>query len=428
MKLAQVALAEGDIAAAEDRFAHALAEPVTGTIRAHWLVQRAQFAVAQKVPDAALADLDEALAADPQNVGALAALADLLYGLCDWAEARRAYEALATKPDAHLAVEPVVLAFRQAELSEMFGDEAAAEASYQKVFELDPNHRGAREALSQFAYMRDDHAAVVALLEPLLEHPAPESVTQQAALSERMGACLLALGQPEAALVHLQRAVRLEPRLASALQRLTHTQELLGNHSAAAELWNRLSRVFSEQRERAHALYREGELLRVPLNNPVAAVDAYLRSADMDPSFAPALVRLAPYYWQRGDILEAAGVAADLHASDDGRVAAAEADLSLILCLASAAAGDEVLAAKVAPVQWPAGKEVARGLIELAAHAPDAAAGKSRAKAAWDFCANVLTDNLKVDVREALTGSSASDEPKAVDRRALVESVVTSSA
>ncbi len=424
MKLAQVAIEQGDAAASEDRFARALAEPVTGALRAQWLVQRAQFAVAQKDPESALSDLGEALAADSNHAGALAALGELSYSLRDWAEARRAYEALATKADAEAVIEPVLLAYRQAELAEMFGDEAFAEASYNKVLQLDPGHRGAREALSQFAYMREDHAAVVGLLEPLLEHPAAESAGRRAALSERMGACLLALGKPHEARAHLQHAVRLEPTLLSALQRLTLAQELLGDHAAAATLWNRLSRVFSEPRERAHALYREGELLRASLNNPVAAIDAYLRSADMDPTFAPALVRLVPYYWDRGDILEAAGVAADLHSSEAGRSAAAEENLGLLLCLASAAAGDETLAAKVSPTQWPSDEDVASGLIALASHAPDAVAGASRVQAAWAHCTKVFSEAHVQAVRTAVAQAAADSGDAPNGSPALVAKLV----
>ncbi|MDX2022066.1 MAG: tetratricopeptide repeat protein [Deltaproteobacteria bacterium] len=419
LKLAQHAITQDDHAAAEERFARALAEPVPAPIRAGWLVARAAFAVSQKALDAAVADLDEALAADPNHVGALGAFAELSYRLQDWAEARRAYEALSEKPDHTGVIEPVLLAFRRAELAEMFGDEAAAEANYRKVLELEPTHAGASEALAEFAYLREDHAEVVKLLAPVLQSLPAEAVGRRVALCERMGECLLALDNAAAARTYLEEATRLEPTRLTALQRLTQAAEMLGDHVSAASLWNRLSRLYTLPRERARALFREGELRRVSLQESTGAMDAYLRSADMDPTFAPALVRLVPFYWQRGEVLDVAGVAADLQANEEGREAAQAEQLSLILCLASAAAGDAVLAAKIAPPVWPAASEIYAALSELAAFAPDAASAKRRCEAAWALLKEVLPQPLAEETMR-VAASTAPDAADVVKRLATL--------
>jgi len=398
IKLALAHARKTEVSNADECFGMALAQDVKGSLRAGWLVARAEFAVGQKALESAAADLDEALSEDPNHIGALAAFAELSYRLQDWAEARGAYDALAAKDDTSSVVNPVVLAFRRAELAEMFGEEVAAEASYRKVLEFDSQHVAAREALAQFAFLREDHDAVVKLLTPALQALPAEASGRRVQLQERIGECLLALDDAALARTYLEDAMRLEPTRLSALQRLTQATEMLGDHATAALLWNRLSRLYTLPRERARALFREGELRRIFLQDMTAAMDAYLRSADMDPTFAPALVRLIPFYWERGEVLDVAGVAADLLANEEGRQAVVEESLGLVLCLASAAAGDAILAAKLAPVQWPTASEVFSSLGELATHAPDAVSSTTRAETAWALLKTVLPEHLREEL------------------------------
>jgi Tfp pilus assembly protein PilF len=415
IKLALLAAKKAETANAEECFGFALAQQVEGSIRAGWLVARADFSVGQKALESAVADLDEALSEDPNHTGALAAFAELSYRLQDWAEARGAYDALAAKEDSASVVSPVTLSFRRAELAEMFGDEEAAEASYRKVLEFDNLHVAAREALAQFAYIRQDFDEVVSLLTLALQAIPAEAAARRVQMQERLAECLLALDDAATARSYLEDAIRLEPMRLSALQRLTQAAEMLGDHATAASLWNRLSRLYTLPRERARALFREGELQRVFLQNTTAAVDAYLRSADMDPTFAPALVRLVPFYWERGEVLDVAGVAADLHANEEGRQSVIEESLGLVLCLASAAAGDPMLATKVAPAVWPTASDVFLALGELATHAPDAVSSTTRAETAWALLKTVLPEHLREELVR-LAVSPPDDAPDDVKR------------
>lgn len=420
-QLAALAVRASEPLVAEERFARALAEAAPPSARADVLVARARFFLDQTAMEAALADLDQALAADPHHVGALATLGDLAYRMQDWAEARRAYDALAAKPGHDAVIAPAVLAFRRAELAETFGEEAEAERCYRQVLSLEPSHVGARESLAQAAYLREDPAEVVALLGPWLESLPAEDVARKASWAERLGESLLALGDAAAARPPLLEAVRLEPTRLSALRRLTEATAQAGDAAGAAALWNRLARGLSEPRERAQALYEEGELRRTRLADEQGALDAYLRAADMEPGFAPALVRLVPYYWQRGEVLEVAGVAADLHASAEGQAAAAEAGLRARLALAAAAAGDQGLAAAVAPPVWPSEAEVFEALSELAACAPDERAGILRLQAAWRFVSGVAPEVLREAVRAEARKALADGAPVGLAARWLAE-------
>ena len=74
----------------------------------------------------------------------------------------------------------------------------------------------------------------------------------------------------------------------------------------------RLARLYFEPSRRAAALYRQAEILRSRLGNAAAALDAYLRSSDLDPLFVPARLRLVDHFWNVGDLDVVAELAADL--------------------------------------------------------------------------------------------------------------------
>jgi tetratricopeptide (TPR) repeat protein len=366
VRLARASFADGDLAAAESRYGRALAEDVPPSLRASWLVGRAEVLVARKEITAALEDLEDALSLEPESPAALALQGELAYRTREWAEARRAYDALEANPRSVEVIAPALLAFRRAELAEVFGDEELAERCYRQVAALDPRHVAAREALAQFAAFKADHEAVVRWLGEVLALLPIDAVDRTKQAREGLGRAYLALGQAEAAREHLQIVLSEEPDRLTAIEVSARAEEVLGEHRKAAELWSRLARLYPEPLRRAEALYRQGEAFRM-VGDDAAANDAYLRSADMDPGLAPTMVRLVGYYWARGDLAGVAGAGAELAATDAGRAALADEDVALMIALGAAAGtADDDLAEKVLPRPLPHQDLVLRRVCDLA--------------------------------------------------------------
>ena len=99
-------------------------------------------------------ELEEALSMNADSASALALVADLAYRAQEWDRARTAYTRLAQIPGAGAALSAHTLAYRRAELAEMFGDHAEAETAYREVVALDPQHDGAREAVRAWVARR----------------------------------------------------------------------------------------------------------------------------------------------------------------------------------------------------------------------------------------------------------------------------------
>jgi tetratricopeptide (TPR) repeat protein len=325
----------------------------------------------QKELEDAEADLDEALSLVPQHAPALLLLGDLAYRNQSWEQARAIFARLAAAPGAGAIVTPELLAFRRAELADMFGDEEEAEAAYREVAELNPRHVEAREALAQIAAYREDRREAGRRLEELLRLYPPDASEKIAEARERLGEIRAALGDDEAARHQLELLLAEHPNRLAALETLAAVHERLGRHREAAEAFGRLGRLYADPRQKAEALYRQGEILRQRLEDQEAADDAYLRSSDMDPTFPPTLVRLIQYYWTQRDLENVAEVGAEL------AFAGARSDeVALLIALAQLVQRRDREAAQAVlrdvPVEAPA---AADRLAELAHHLGDAAAG-----------------------------------------------------
>jgi tetratricopeptide (TPR) repeat protein len=176
-----------------------------------------------------------------------------------------------------------------------------AENAYQELARLDPDHAGAREALAGFALARNDRAGAAAKLEEVLRLLPRDAVARLTEVRHRLGETYLALGNLVDARENLEMALASEPDRAGVLECLVETYQRLGLHREAAASCERLARKLDDPHKKAEALFRRGEILRVALGDLAGANDAYLRSSDLDPSFAPTLARLVTYYWERGD-------------------------------------------------------------------------------------------------------------------------------
>lgn len=301
LALAEAAERDGDLARAEASYRGALALDSEGSLRARALVGHARVLIAWRQVEDARTDLSEALALVADHTGALLALGELTYKNQDWEEARGWYTALAAAPGWQEVISPELLAFRRAELAEMFGDEAEAETAYREVARLDPRHVEAREALAEIALYRQDAVEAARHLGELLALYPADAVDKQRDARERLGVVRHQLGDDTDARYHLELVIAEEQERVSALESLTGVYQSLGLGRQAADLLGRLGRVHPEARGRAQALFRQGELLAGVLGDPAAAADAYLRSSDQDPTFVPTLRRLGEHFFDLGD-------------------------------------------------------------------------------------------------------------------------------
>ena len=344
MALAEAAEQAGDLVAAEELVEKAVRLDRSPKARAEQLVLHARLLLVRGEDGKAEELVVEAVALNPEFPGAIALVAELAYRAQDWEKARASYARLAELPGGAAAVSPGTMAYRRAELAEMFGDHAEAEAAYREVVTMEPHNDGAREALAGFALLRGELAEAAMHLHEVVRLLPKDAVVRLTQVRQRLGQVYLGMGDLQAARQNLELTLASEPDRASTLEMLATTYSRLGLHRDAAAMCERLSRVLTELPKRAEALYRKGEILRTALTDPEGASEAYLRASDLDPSYAPPLARLVLYYWSCADLGKLADVGGDLvQASSVPKVA--ENDLGLLVSLAALLAyQDEALA------------------------------------------------------------------------------------
>lgn len=310
--LSEAAEREGDLQTAEQMLDKAAQFDRSPRSRVDQLVVHARLLLARGEILQAHDELEEALSMNPDSASALALLADLSYRAQEWEKARQAYTRLSQISGAESVLSAHTLAYRRAELAEMFGDHAEAEAAYREVVALDPEHDGAREALAGFALLRGDLAEAALHLQEVVRLVPKDAIDRLTQIRQRLGQVFLGLGDLQAARQNLGLALASEPDRASTLELLSTCYGRLGLHRDAAAMCERLSRTLADPAKKAEALFRKGEILRVSLSDDDGANEAFLRASDLDPSFAPTLGRLVTYYWARADLPNLADVGADL--------------------------------------------------------------------------------------------------------------------
>jgi tetratricopeptide (TPR) repeat protein len=342
--LCEAAEQEGDVQSAEQMLASAIKLDSSPEARAEQQVAHARLLIARGDIAQAEDNLREALSIKSDSAAALALTAELAYRAQEWERARQAYVLLAKAPGASAAVPAKLLALRRAELSEMFGDHAEAEAAYRQVIALDPRDDGAREALAGFALARGELSEAALHLQEVVRLLPKDAVDRLTRARQHLGQVYLGLGDLQAARQNLELSLASDPDRPSTLELLTATYEKVGLFREAAAMCERLSRVLSDPAKKAEALYRKGEILRVSLDDGESATDAYLRASDLDPSFAPNLARLVCFYWSRGDLASIVDVGPDLlQAGPSPKVD--RQDVGLLVAIAALLAkGDEALA------------------------------------------------------------------------------------
>jgi len=139
------------------------------------------------------------------------------------------------------------------------------------------------------------------------EGPGLDDPTHQARLHLTLGLLLQAHGSPEAAARHLDRALRLDPRLETGEIRLRMAQALLaqGDRAAAEVELRRAVQLDLPDADRALAWHRLGELAR-QRDAAGEAAERYRRALAIDPGLIDARLGLATALGRMGRLGEAA--------------------------------------------------------------------------------------------------------------------------
>ena len=308
----QSAEAGGDLERAEQAYWRAASIEAEPALRANYLVAHARVLLARGDVQTARGQLEAARERAPGHVGASALLADVSYRTQDWNRARDLYTLLEGAPEAADIVPREKLVHRRAALADRQGDAAEAEALYRELAILNPQHVGARKALAELARARGDQPGAVHRLEEVLRLMPSDAGGDLLDVRQRLGALHAELGEWDSARHYLELVVAQDASRAPALELLLEAYDQLDMPAEAAKVCARLARLYFEPSRRAAALYRQAEILRARLGNSAAALDAYLRSSDLDPRFVPARLRLVDHFWNAGDLDVVAELANDL--------------------------------------------------------------------------------------------------------------------
>ena len=302
--------------------------------KADFVLAHARLLLARGHHEAAAEDLRAALDIAPDHEEALAALADLEFQRNDWDQARAHYAELARREVAASVVPRPTLLHRRAVLAAAAGDGTTAETLCQELVSLDPTHTDAHRALGEFAFQRGDLSGASRHLDELLRLLPPDAVDGLLEARQRLAEIHVARQDWSAAREELELILAQEPGRVAALEPLVTTYENLELFEEAATACARLSRFHAEPARRAQALFKQGEILYESLGDEGRAFDAFLRSSDLDPTYAPTALRLVTGFWRRGQLADVAEVGADLARA--GALGAQSAMMRLRCALATA--------------------------------------------------------------------------------------------
>jgi Tfp pilus assembly protein PilF len=308
---------------------------------------------------AAASDYEAALAAEPEHVAALDALADLSYRTRHLARARALYAQLGERASV-LGADEVWR--RRGELAEEAGDYDEARTFYCHAVANNGSNLSAHQALARLALGRGDDQGAYHALRAVLDLLPLDAVERITELRRHLGELALKLGDLEAARHYFELVLAQLPMEARALEALARIYLDQQSWQEAAEALGRLSRLVHDPVQRAELLWRRGEVLRLGLNDLDGANDAYLKAADLHPAHAPTLRRLVTYYFSEGDYAAVRDVARELE-----QLGQALEDVAPEAGLGIALGGDEARGTVIVAVARPTAARLAEllGLAKL---------------------------------------------------------------
>ena len=201
-------------------------------------------------------------------------------------------------------------------LAEELGDDEAAQRHLAEARRLEPEaaarvnvHTLVRTIAPGQVVGEDARRAAIEMAEAQLAATAADDVVLLRALHRRLGELYRDAGRLGDAFAALSLVLAEEPSNVEVLRALVDVAEADGRWLDAAQLIERLSQLLVGAPERAKLLYHAGELYLSRLGDRDEASDCFLKSVDIDPTYAPTLRRLIDYFWSQKDVESAAEMA-----------------------------------------------------------------------------------------------------------------------
>jgi tetratricopeptide (TPR) repeat protein/tRNA A-37 threonylcarbamoyl transferase component Bud32 len=246
--------------------------------------------------------LEEVLALDPDNDGALTALPRHYRALEEWDKLEKLYERHVTVTVDDGRRLELTLA-RARVLAENIGSPERAMRAYEQALAMEPEHAGALEALARLRETSGDaHAALAAIEALAAKASTPEAKAEQWLRAARL---LEGRGDRDGAIERYKMALDANPKEAAASTALRHAYAARGEASGVVGLIER-ELEFAEGKVTKARLYAElARVQREDLRDIEAAEGNAKIALDLDPSNADALLVLGDLAFEAERYLEA---------------------------------------------------------------------------------------------------------------------------
>lgn len=246
--------------------------------------------------------LEQILAIDPANDGALTALARHYRALEKWEPVVALYE-----KHASLAVDPNrkidLLLAKARTLAEQIGSPDRATKAYEQVLAIAPSHAGALEALAQLRENSGDaHAALTAIEALAMKAATPEAKAEQWMRAARL---LETRGDKDGAIERYKMALDANPKDPGASGALRKAYAQRGDWLGVVGLVERELQTAESDLQKARLHAELAKVYHSQLVDPQKAENAAKKSTDLDPSNADALMVLGDLAFEANRMLEA---------------------------------------------------------------------------------------------------------------------------
>jgi tetratricopeptide (TPR) repeat protein len=246
--------------------------------------------------------LEQVLAMDPSNDGALTALPRFYRVLNRWEDAVKLYErhAAATSDDAR-RVELVVAKARM--LSEQIGSPERAIKTFEQVLVLEPGHAGALEALAALKESSGDaHAALSAIESLAAKASTPEAKAEQWIRAARL---LDARGDKDGAIERYKMALESNPKDAAASAALRQAYGQRGDYASVLTLIDKELATVEGDLAKARLFGEQAKVYLTKLKEDLKAEQMARRALELDGTNADAHLVLGDLSYEAGRMVEA---------------------------------------------------------------------------------------------------------------------------
>ena len=257
---------------------------------------------------------DQALIASPDHVFALDARASLAFRVGDYATADFIYRDLDHDQS---MLPPEELAWRRSVIAENLGSSSIGPDSEALKFAITaataaPNRRDLWMRVQELATRAGDYPTALAAARSVLALVPLDDTQAPFAIATTMVELHRAMGDRDAAIAQLERALRDQPHHVPAIEALVELHRETENWPAAARYQYQLVPLSESHTARAERLYALGVLLSDNLDDPDRADDVFLRAIDLIPNHVPTLRRLLDTFWRNAELREFSDVALEL--------------------------------------------------------------------------------------------------------------------